>query len=50
VTGYYIPVNEIASEIGSAKVANIVMLGAYVAVSGKISAEEIKKIIREKAY
>ena len=34
VTAYYFPVNEIAAECGSAKAANMVMLGAYVKLKG----------------
>jgi 2-oxoglutarate ferredoxin oxidoreductase subunit gamma len=34
VTVYYFPVNEIATECGSAKAANMVMLGAYIKLKG----------------
>ncbi len=38
---HYIPVNEIAAEVGNARVANIVMLGAYVASSGIVSKKSV---------
>jgi 2-oxoglutarate ferredoxin oxidoreductase subunit gamma len=34
VKDYYFPVNEAANELGGSKVANIVMLGAYMAIKG----------------
>ena len=34
---YYVPANDIANELGTDKVANIVMLGAYLQVSGAAS-------------
>jgi 2-oxoglutarate ferredoxin oxidoreductase subunit gamma len=36
---YYIPANDIANELGTDKVANIVMLGAYLKVSGAASVD-----------
>ncbi len=41
VTAYYIPANEIATELGNAKVANVVMLGAYIAASGVVAKESV---------
>ncbi|MBI9108201.1 MAG: 2-oxoacid:acceptor oxidoreductase family protein [Spirochaetales bacterium] len=41
VTVYYFPVNEIATECGSAKAANMVMLGAYVKLKGFISEADL---------
>ena len=38
---HYIPVNDIATELGNARVANIVMLGAYVASSGAVSKKSV---------
>ncbi len=38
---HYIPVNDIATELGNARVANIVMLGAYVASSGSVSKKSV---------
>lgn len=40
---FYIPANELAAELGNAKVANMVMLGAYIAASGIVSKESIMK-------
>lgn len=41
VKSYAIPVDSLARDIGSQKVANIVMLGAYVKYSGFFTEEEI---------
>ena len=38
---HYIPVNDIATELGNPRVANIVMLGAYVASSGAVSKKSV---------
>lgn len=52
IKAYYIPANEIASEIGNAKAANMVMLGAYLALVAPVSVESIieafKKVFGEK--
>lgn len=40
---YYIPANEIANELGNMKVANMVMLGAYIEVTKIVSLESILK-------
>ncbi len=42
-----IPVNEIAQQQGSPKVANVVMLGAYLALSGAVQKESVVEAIRE---
>lgn len=44
---YYVPANDIANELGTGKVANIVMLGAYLAVSHAASEDSIMEIISE---
>jgi len=44
---YYIPCNEIAEEVGNGKVANMVMLGAYVAATGVLKPETIEHMIEE---
>ncbi|WAM33140.1 2-oxoacid:acceptor oxidoreductase family protein [Caldicellulosiruptor morganii] len=44
---YYIPATDIASRIGSVKVANIVMLGAYLRLKSTFSFSEVKDILRE---
>ena len=41
----YIPVNEIAEEVGSVKTANMVMLGAYVELTGAVPIPSIKESI-----
>ena len=43
-----IPADEIAERIGSEKVANIVMLGAYVKKSGMLTKEEVLTAINDK--
>jgi len=47
ITAYYIQANSIADSLGSSKVANIVMLGAYIKVSAVLDVEETKKIIKK---
>ena len=42
-----IPVNSIASEQGSMKVANVVMLGAYIALSNVVKKETVLEAIEE---
>ena len=44
---YYIPCNEIAEEVGNGKVANMVMLGAYVAATKILKPETIEHMIEE---
>ncbi len=38
---YYVPANEIANELGNMRVANMVMLGAYVEASKTVSLDSI---------
>ena len=45
VTVHYVPANEIAAEVGNSHVANIVMLGAFIASSGIVSKESIIKAV-----
>ncbi|HHU49372.1 MAG: 2-oxoacid:acceptor oxidoreductase family protein [Caldicoprobacterales bacterium] len=50
IEAFYIPANEIADELGSSKVANTVVLGAYLAkaensVSPKSIIEALKKVL-----
>lgn len=47
VTTYYIPCEGIAYEIGNPKVANMVMLGAYVAATNALKPETIRTMIEE---
>jgi len=44
---YYIPANEIADELGTGKVANMVMLGAYIKVTKAAKEETIMEYIAE---
>lgn len=44
---YYVPANEIANELGSGKIANMVMLGAYLGASGAASQDSVMEIIAE---
>lgn len=52
VNAYYIPANEIAVEIGNARAANMVMLGAYLKLVNPVGVESIleafKKVFGEK--
>ena len=47
LTAYYIPCAKIAEEVGNPKVANMVMLGAYVAGTKFLKPETIEKMIQE---
>jgi len=40
---YYIPANEIALELGNGKVANMVMLGAYLEITKAVEIESVLK-------
>jgi 2-oxoglutarate ferredoxin oxidoreductase subunit gamma len=44
----YLPADDIARELGSARVANVVMLGAYISRSGTLTVEQMDGIIAEK--
>ena len=45
VTAVYVPCDDIAQELGRAKVGNMVMLGAYVAASGVLRPKTIEAMI-----
>lgn len=47
VEAFYIPANEIANEIGNSKVANMVMLGAYLELSKAVKVESIIEALRK---
>ena len=47
VTVHYIPCTDIAEELGNPKVANMVMLGAFIAASSFLQVETIETMIRE---
>jgi 2-oxoglutarate ferredoxin oxidoreductase subunit gamma len=48
IEAYYIPCSDIALELGEPKVANIVMLGAYLAVSGCVKEESVIEALQHK--
>ena len=43
----YVPCDDIAEELGNKKVANMVMLGAYVAATKQLKYETIEQMIKE---
>ena len=45
---YYVPCNEIAHELGNDKVANIVMLGAYLEKCPVVSVDSLLQALPEK--
>jgi len=47
VTSYYVPASEIAVEIGNAKVANMVMLGAYLEINPAVKVETIIEALKK---
>ena len=47
IKAYYIPATDIANEIGNSKIANMIMLGAYLEVSGVALQEEVFEIVAE---
>ena len=47
ITVYEIPVSDMANELGNPRVANIIMLGAFVRKTNIVRAEDIKEVIRE---
>ncbi len=48
VKSYMIPANEIALELGNTKVANMVMLGAYLEATKIFDHEDVLNVLREK--
>ncbi len=44
---YYVPANDIANEIGTGKIANMVMLGAYLAASGAAKEDTVMEVVTE---
>lgn len=47
VRAYYIPANDIASELGNLKVANIIMLGAYLELTKVVKPETVMKALKK---
>lgn len=46
INTYYIPVNDIATQLGNPLVANIVMLGAYIGISNILNEEVVLDIVK----
>lgn len=44
---YYVPANELALELGNAKVANMVMLGAYIELTKSVAAESVMTALKK---
>jgi len=47
VKSFYVPANEIANEIGNVKVANMVMLGAYLTLVDSVKVETIIEALKK---
>jgi len=47
IKAYYIPANELAVEIGNAKVANMVMLGAFLELTKAVEIESIMAALKK---
>ena len=47
ITSHLIPVNDMATDLGNARVANMVMLGAFVRATNVVSEASIEKVMRE---
>lgn len=47
VNAYYIPANEIANELGNNKVANMVMLGAYLELTKVVSVDTVIEALKK---
>ncbi len=48
VEAYYIPSSDIANELGDTRVSNMVMLGAFIEVTGIVEPESIFQALEEK--
>jgi len=47
ITVYEIPVNDMAAELGNPRVANMIMLGAFVRITNFVSSEKVEQVIRD---
>ena len=47
ITIYEIPANDLAVELGNPRVANIIMLGAFVRTTDIVTPESVEQVIRE---
>lgn len=45
IVAYYIPANEIANELGNSRVANMVMLGAFLELTKTVTVESVLKAL-----
>jgi 2-oxoglutarate ferredoxin oxidoreductase subunit gamma len=45
ITAYYVPCNDIARELGNDRVANMVMLGAYIEATKVLKVETIREML-----
>jgi 2-oxoglutarate ferredoxin oxidoreductase subunit gamma len=48
LTAYYIPATQMALELGSAMVSNLILLGAYLETSKALPLEVVEETLREK--
>ena len=47
VKTYGVPINDLANQLGNPKVANIIMLGAYIGYANTFKTETIKKVLKD---
>ena len=47
VKAYYIPANEIANDLGNPKIANMIMLGAYIELVAPVSMETVTDTLKK---
>ena len=47
ITIYEVPVNDMAAELGNPRVANVIMLGAFVKTTGIVSHGAVEQVIRD---
>ena len=48
ITEMLVPANQIAMDAGSPKVANVIMLGAFVGATGVVDFDNVKEVLQEK--
>jgi len=48
ITEILVPANQMAMEAGSPKVANVIMLGAFVGATGVVDFDNVKEVLQEK--
>ncbi|GAU77141.1 2-oxoacid:acceptor oxidoreductase family protein [Fusibacter sp. 3D3] len=47
IVAYYVPANEIAGELGNSRVANMVMLGAYLELTKTVEVDSVMKALNK---